>query len=73
VRRFIAGLALGLLLSSAPSIAEWGWGDMDILKNIHLEVSQITLAVQWQARSLERMAKAAEQRCVVLPPENPKQ
>lgn len=63
MRKLIAGLVLGLLLGAVPSFSEWAWGDMNILKDI-------STTLQWQARSLERIARVMErQQSCPCPPE----
>lgn len=79
MRRFIAGLTLGLLLASAPAIPEWGFSDEQKLATLvavakdfthHFKkYSQERMEVeQWQARSLQRIAWALE-RAYPAPPE----
>lgn len=53
MKKFIAGLLLGLSLSAIPVAAEWGWGDMDLLKRLVTNTERI-------AKALERIAATSD-------------
>ena len=85
MKRFIAGLVLGLALSVVPSAAEWDFSDYEVMKQIRTSLAQVTtevanirknqdkivLAEEWQARSLQRMVWVME-RQFPAPPEKAK-
>ena len=68
MKKFIAGLVLGLLITGTPSIAEWSpWTDRDLLREVvgHFATANVQLkrmadAQEWQARSLQRLVWVAE-------------
>lgn len=60
MRKFIAGLLLGLSLSAVPTAAEWGYGDMDLLKKLVESVNRIGIALNKLAIAQERIATATE-------------
>jgi len=85
MKKFIVGLVLGLALSSVPTVAEWDFSDYEVLKQVRNNVAQITMdisnirknsdratvAIEWQARSLQRMVWVME-RQFPAPPEKAK-
>jgi hypothetical protein len=78
MKRFIAGLTIVIALAAAPSIAEWDWTDMGILKEILQELrngnnlarsqyltlqTRQVVALERQAVAMERVANSIEHAC----------
>jgi hypothetical protein len=61
MRRFIAGLILGLALASAPLAAEWGAGWSN---NDREQLQQIVTGISRIAGATERIAQALEKKPV---------
>jgi hypothetical protein len=72
MKKFIAGLVLGLSFAVAPAIAEWGWGDMDLLKKIVVALDRTAASNEQQAQALNRLANVLEHACPA-PAEKPSQ
>jgi len=67
MKKVIAGVLIGLALSSAPTRADWGMGDWGTLKEIRAALVDLARAQaraadmsQRQAAAFERMAAALE-------------
>lgn len=61
MKKFVAGLVLGLAVAAVPSVAEWGWGDMDILKGIAKDVTRIATALEKIAAAEDSQQRATWQ------------
>lgn len=60
MKRFAAGLLLGLIVAATPTVAEWGFGDMSVLQEIAAYTKTLVALNGQQAKSLERIAGASE-------------
>lgn len=57
MKRFAAGFATGLLLAGSLSVAEWGWGDMDVLKRMDVSLTRIAVAVERIAAAMPKLTQ----------------
>ncbi len=69
MKRFIAGLLLGLLFNAVAAKAEWSWGDMTVLKEIRDSLRAESQAQQQMALSLSRISGTLNSRLPQLPAE----
>lgn len=61
VRKFVAGVVVGLVLAAGSSRAEWGYGDWGTLKQMNIELQRIANALD-RLVSMEAQRLPAEKR-----------
>lgn len=60
MKKFVAGLVLGLLLSAGASRADWDWIDTGVLKEVRTSAQQIHLDLALIKVELQRIANAQD-------------
>lgn len=69
MKKFIAGLMLGLLFDAMTAKADWSWGDMSVLKEIRDSLVAESVAQRQMAVSLSRISGTLDSRLPSLPAE----